>query len=123
MFHDLLIHCPDTPAFVAELAEKLPARLDLTDPAAPRYLVAKTPTVRSSAGTLALVRFTEAELAELEAAGLTTLQVLGTYDEVFADPAKKAIYDMVYPRTPITWTDEAGVEYRHVPPERIGVFF
>lgn len=43
--------------------------------------------------------------------------VLGTYEEVFADAQKKAIYDRLYPPT---YTDEDGNIVQK--PEKFGVF-
>jgi len=119
---DILVFCPDTGALVTELLEKYPERLLINDEALenPQFIIDKTPTVRSGAETLALVRADDVVLAMLEA--LDTVTVLGTYDEVWADPALKAVYDRVYPRTPVTWIDEDGIEQTHTPPEKIGVF-
>lgn len=105
---DLITYCADTTQLQSELEslgfEALP--------------LPKTPSVRNGSETLALVRVND--LAEL--APFTCLTVLGTYEEVFADPDKRAIYDRIYPRTPVVWTDEAGQRQEYVPPEQFGVF-
>lgn len=95
----------------------------------PRFLVSKTPTKRKGKETLALVRCrdgdngernTLAQLALLEEAGV--LRVLGTWEEVQASTKMNKIYKRVYPRTPVTYTDDEGVEHEHTPPEEIGRF-
>ena len=50
-----------------------------------------------------------------------SVTVLGTYEEVFADETKKAIYDRIYPPT-LTYTDENGKMITVVNPEKFGVF-
>lgn len=49
------------------------------------------------------------------------VMVLGTYDEVFADETKKAVYDRIYPST-YTYEDENGETVVAVKPEKFGVF-
>lgn len=120
MTKDVLVFCPDTAALVSEVAEKFPERLDLEDPNSPRFLVDKTPTVRNGNETISLVRADDGLLAELQA--LDSVTVLGTYDEVEADPDLKAVHDRVYPRTERVWTDDEGRERTTIPPERIGAF-
>jgi hypothetical protein len=123
MYFDLISYCPDTAALAAELSEKLPAYLTLDEATGqPVFLVDKTPTVRNGAETLALLRLSQEEVERLEAAQLSTLTVLGTYEDVFADPAKRAVYDRVYDQRPVTVVDENGVETLVSPPERFGVF-
>lgn len=101
---DLITHCADTAALAGACPEGVLPH-------------AKTPTVHGTGETLALVRVqSEEELAQLQA--LPCLHILGSYEEVFADPEKKAIYDRIYPREPILL--ENGGEY--IPPERFGVF-
>ena len=56
-------------------------------------------------------------------ADLDSLQVLGTYEEIFADPDKLALYDSVYDRTEKTTVDpETGEVSTFKPPDKIGVF-
>ncbi len=47
--------------------------------------------------------------------------VLGTYDEVFADETKKAIYDRIYPPT-YSYIAEDGETIEVKRPEKFGVF-
>ncbi len=90
----------------------------------PRFLVDKTPTKRNGKNTLALVRCRDGveEMLRDLASKTTTIKVLGTWEQVQADPKAKALYDEVYPRTPVTWVDEDGEEQESIPPEQIGVF-
>ncbi len=119
--YDLITFCSDTAALVAELQVKLPNRVSIDEQGNPIFLIDKTPTVRNGNETLALIRLDQQELEELLLADLQNLTILGTYEQVFADPSKKSIYDRVYPRLPITVNTEDG-EQTFVPPELFGVF-
>lgn len=115
--NDILTYCPDTTALVAELQEKFPDRIYVDeDTGEVSYIVTKTPTIRNGNETLSLVRVSDSDLADMQS--LDSLSVLGTYEEVFADPFLKDTYNRVYPRTPIGLED--GSEW--IPPERIGDF-
>lgn len=116
MYHDLIAYCSDTAALVAELQTKLPHRVLIEDGSA-RYLVPKTQTVRNGSETLALIRLTEDERQELLDAELSTLTILGSFEDVLADEDKLAIYDRIYPRAPVTVD---GVTF--TPPPLIGAF-
>ena len=118
---DYITHCTDTAALVTELLEKAPHFVNVDEQGSASFLVSKTPTVRNGAETLALVRDIDGSLFEASKA-LTTLTVLGTYDEVFADPAKKAIYDRVYVRS-YTYIDDGGIERTALRPEKFGIFY
>lgn len=50
-----------------------------------------------------------------------SVTVLGTYDEVFADPTKKAVYDRIYPPT-FSYVDEDGETVTVAKPQKFGVF-
>lgn len=117
---DLITYCADTAALITELVANHPDRIYIDDEGGASYLVSKTPTRRNSNKTLALVRCVTAE-DETDLRGLTCLQVLGTYDEVFADPALLAIYDSVYSRASYQTTID-GSQVTVTPPEKFGVF-
>lgn len=117
---DAITYCSNTGALVDELLDKAP-QLVSADEDTPCFLVDKTPIVRNDTETMALVRDPDGALRAL-ADMLTTLTVLGTYDEVFADPAKCEIYDRVYDQTSVIYTDEEGVERTYTPPRMFGVF-
>lgn len=118
---DYVTYCTDTAALVAELQTKYPDLVDVDDQGNATFLVDKIPTVRNGLNTVCLVRDTDGSLFEISQ-NLTTLEVLGTYDEVFADPAKKAIYDRVYVRS-YTYIDDGGIERTALRPEKFGVFY
>ena len=51
------------------------------------------------------------------------LTALGTYDEIFADPALDAKYKAIYPYdVEIKYTDGEGNIISYYPPQQIGVF-
>lgn len=105
---DVITHCQNT----AELRDELDALGFETIP------VTKTPSQRSDNETLALCRVDSLDdLAQFEC-----LTVLGTYDEVLNDPEKRAIYERIYPTTPVEWIDEDGQTQTYTPPEKFGVF-
>ena len=81
-----------------------------------------TPIVISKDGeSMALVRDTDGTLfPELEK--LTTMEILGTYAEVFADTDKKIIYSRIYPHEPYDIDDGEGGTITITPPEMFGVF-
>ncbi len=123
---DLLVYCSNTEIFVNKVREHYPDKLNEDIPDNPMFLVDKTPIKRNGKNTLSLVRcrpdgVTEAMLRDL-ASKTTTIKMLGTWEEVQADPKAKALYDEVYPRTPVTWVDNDGEEHESIPPEQIGVF-
>jgi len=122
---DIITYVPDSAALVTELQEKFPDLVSQPDPTTGsvggKFLVDKTPTVRNAEGeSLALVRGDATLLAVAEE--LDSLVALGTYEDVFATPELKEIYDRVYPRTPVVWTDPEGTEHTTIPPEMFGVF-
>lgn len=116
---DLVTYCTDSTLLVQEVGVKFPEMLteDM------KFSVNKIPTRRSATGeTLCLVRCMSTE-EETDLRSLTTLEVLGTYDEVFADPFLDAKYKSVYPYdVAITYLDEDGVEHSYMRPKMIGVF-
>jgi len=91
---------------------------------------ARTPVAMAGSAALAYVRMQpeEAEqwrgtpgvtiLAEAPYEGSETPDLV--YASMEANPASMALYDAVYPRTPIQWLDEDGVTQEYVPPFRFG---
>lgn len=115
---DVITYCPDITLLLPEVAEKFPEKVDLDSH---QFLIAKTPTVRNGLKTMSLVRCVDqAELDDLQS--LDNLEILGSFDDVFADPDKLTKYESVYDRTPQTHIDDEGNEYTHAPPERFGGF-
>jgi len=115
---DIITYVPDSKALVLELQEKFPGLVSDEG----KFLVDKTPTVRNAAGeSLALIRGDDTLLTVGEQ--LESLQMLGTYEDIFNTPELLAIYDSVYDRTPKTFTDpDTGEEITITPPEKFGVF-
>jgi len=118
---DVITYCSNTSLLIAELQEIMPSLIHVDESGHVFFLVSKTPTVRNGNETMALVRDLDGSLVEM-AEGLTHLTVLGTYEEVFADPAKCVTYDRVYDQTPVIYIDEEGIERTHTPPRMFGVF-
>jgi hypothetical protein len=142
---DVITYCPSPTLYLAEVKIKAPKKIYKEDkeekalrlekenkklpPGQQKKLedepdqekvigVTKTPSKRRADGaTLALVRDLPADLT-----GLDNLVVLGTYEEIFADPAKLAIYDSVYDRTPRDVDDGEGGTITITPPDKLGVF-
>jgi len=128
-YTDLITYCPDTTALMDEVAQVAPDRIIKDENDQPvGFSITKTPTVRKGNETLAVVRVNDADLALIES--LTTLQILAKVPAggdllaaLNADPEARAIYDRVYPRTPVDVVDEAGnVIGAWTPPELVGVF-
>jgi hypothetical protein len=122
---DQLITYTDYGKFINELLEKMP-QLVAQDDDGETSLTFKgqTPTVTNKDGEgMFLARDDGATFLEMSAK-LVNSSILGTYDEVFADSAKKITYDRIYDQTPITYTDpDTGEEITYTPPPKFGVFF
>jgi len=116
---DIITYCTDTDSLVLELESKFPDLINVEDSENPSFLVDKTPTVRNGNKTMSLLRVTDGRLAELET--LDNLEILGTFEEVFEDAGKKAIYDSVYVRE-YTYIDIDGITQTGSKPERFGGF-
>lgn len=112
---DLVTYCSDTEALIAEVKEKIPNRED-----SGRFIIEKSPTIRKDNETLALVRVNAKELDQLNQ--LESIQVLGTYSEIFNDSNKKEIYDRIYPLRELTYLDEEGNEHTQVEDRRFAIF-
>jgi len=117
---DIITHCTDTAALVAELQEKFPDRINIDDPENPSFLIGKAPgTKRNGNETLCLCRVNPQDYLDIES--LETITILGTYDEVFADPEKQAIYDRVYDQTPVEVDDGMGGTITYTPSRKFVV--
>ena len=124
---DILTHCPDTGAFLAEVESIDPERIVHGEASNPiGVIVDKTPTVRNGAETLAVVRVDAELLAQLK--GMTTISILAEVD-AYGDllgamsTANREIYDRVYPRPETDILDDEGnVVGTSRAPELIGGF-
>jgi hypothetical protein len=108
---ETITYCKDTKALIAELKEKYP---DFVYEG--KFGIDKTPVVKNGSETMSLVMIDEDMLNSL-----ISLENLGTFEEVFADSKKKAIYDRIYPRE-FKYKDLDGNEQTGLKPERFGGF-
>lgn len=78
-------------------------------------------SVDSVDSRLTCVLLTEAQETQVNSG--ESLEVLGTYSEIFADPEKEALYNSVYDRSPKTWVDsETGETVSYTPSDKFNVF-
>jgi len=125
---DLITHTIDSKAFMAEVAAKFPEYIiydESTPPIAVGVNITKTPTVRNLADTLAVVRATAQELADIKS--LTTITILSDVpmngDLLKAmSKANRAVYDSIHDQSPKTITLPDGSTYTYTPPALIGAF-
>ena len=120
MFKDLLTYCPNIMALRLELVE-CGFVDDNGEPVFP--LENKTPTQnRNKPVTASLVRCLSDSDVEL-LNSFESLEVLGTKEEVDADPEKTAKYESAYSREPVVYVDsETGERFTHTPPKWHGAF-
>jgi len=125
---DLITHTKDSKKFMAEVEAKFPEYViydESTPPVAVGVSITKTPTVRNLTDTLAVVRVSASQLADIKA--LATIAILA---EVAMDgdllkamsKANRAVYDSIHDQTPQTITMEDGSTYTYTPPALIGSF-
>lgn len=123
---DLITYCADTTALIAELQSKNSQQISTDSAGNITWKITKTPTVRKGLETLSVVRVDDAGLAEINhLTSLDILSIVNAGDDILAamSPAKRTIYDSVYPRTPFDITDSNGViTGTRQPPELIGAF-
>jgi len=122
---DIITYVPDSKALITELQEKFPDLVSQPDTetgeGGGEFLATKTPTVKNKSGeSLALIRGDDTLLAKFEQ--LDSLVMLGTYEDVFGTTELLVVYDTVYDRTPIVYTDEEDVEQTYTPSAKFGVF-
>jgi len=125
---DLITHTKDSKKFMAEVEAKFPEYViydESTPPVAVGVSITKTPTVRNLTDTLAVVRVSASQLADIKA--LATIAILA---EVAMDgdllkamsKANRAVYDSIHDQTPQTITMEDGSTSTYTPPALIGSF-
>jgi len=125
---DLITHTKDSKAFMAEVEAKFPEYViydESTPPIAVGVSITKTPTVRNATDTLAVVRVSASQLADIKA--LTTITILSEVamngDLLKAmSKANRAVYDSIHNQTPQTITLPDGTTYTYTPPALIGAF-
>ena len=85
----------------------------------------KTPTVRNGIETLAVVRVDDLQTvldSGLEVLASAPAGGFNVYDELFADPAARAIYNRVHRQAGVPYTDDDGASHTFTPSAYIGVF-
>lgn len=122
---DAILHIEDLPALAATMAKLAPG--SVVDG---KFNLNTTPATMNGASALVYVRMTQGEAAQWRGTpGVTVLAEADyrgpdTADAVYAaleaDDKAMAAYASVYPRDPITWTDDAGKAQSYVPPFRFG---
>ena len=112
----------DTKAFVEEVAIKFPSYIEYADDGSINGVnITHTPQVKNENMSLAYSMLTVEQIAEIRT--LTTVKILGTYEEMFANEENLALYKSVYPYDiPIIYQDEEDVEHSYMRPEKIGEF-
>lgn len=116
---DLITYSPDVTKLGPELVQKRPSKVSQNGQEY-KFLVPKTPTKRVGNETISMVRAEPEEVTLFD--GITNVQVLGTLEEVLADPAKLAIYRKFYPEGSQTVALPWGGEIT-VPSPEMPVFF
>jgi len=125
---DLITHTKDSKKFMTEVEAKFPEYViydESTPPIAVGVSITKTPTVRNLANTLAVVRVSASQLADIKA--LTTITILSEVamngDLLKAmSKANRAVYDSIHDQTPQTIKLPDGTTYTYTPPALIGAF-
>jgi len=125
---DLITHTIDSKAFMAEVEAKFPEYViydESTPPIAVGVNITKTPTVRKLSDTLALVRASASQLADIKT--LTTITILAEAamngDLLKAmSKANRAVYDSIRDQKPKTITLPDGTTYTYTPDALIGAF-
>ena len=105
----LITKCDNIQALIAELRANHPTRIQDNEDGTVSFIVTKTNTIYNGAKSLSNV-LAKSEEDELMLRSLTSLDVLGTFDEIEADPILLAKFKEVFDYTVSTGTDENGVE-------------
>ena len=111
----------DTDDFIAELEAIAPTYVTIDEDGKKGCTIETTPIVSSESGTLAMSILSNDEVEFVKL--MTTMTNLGTYEEIFADAEKDALYKLVYPYdVPLNYIDEDGAEVSYMRPKKIGEF-
>lgn len=124
---DAILHIADLPALAAAIAAVDPG---MVSEAGTISGFVSTPATMLGKAALVYVRMTPAEAAQWRGTPLVTILAEAPYvgettpDSVYtaieANASSMALYDAVYPRTPVVWVDEDGQEHTLTPPLRFG---
>ena len=125
---DAILHIADLPALAQAIAQINPS---MVSEAGTITGFASTPATTLGKAALVYVRMTPAEAAQWRGTPLVTILAEAphtgpdTPDAVYAaleaSPESMALYDAVYPRAAVAWTDEDGQSHTFTPPFRFGV--
>lgn len=125
---DAILHIADLPALAQAIAQIDPGMVSAEGTITG---FASTPATMLGKAALVYVRMTPDEAAQWRGTPLVTILAEAphtgpdTPDAVYAaleaSPASMALYDAVYPREPVTWTDDEGLAHTFTPPFRFGV--
>jgi len=117
----LITYVPNIEAFLDELEALAPTYVYIDDEGNRKCNIATTPIVHSGYGTLAMSILTD---ENVEFIGLmSTIDILGTYEEIWADEEKHNLYRLVYPYdVPIAAVDADGNPTEYYRPKKIGEF-
>ena len=119
---NVITYVEDTTKFIEELEQLAPQYIVIDEETGKKsWTIQTTPVVKSDNGTLAMSILGAQELEFIES--MTTIQNLGTYEQLFANEESHALYKSIYPYDePLVYTDEDGVEQSYMRPKKIGVF-
>lgn len=125
---DAILHISNLPALAAAIAAVDPSKVS---PEGTISGFASTPATMRGSAALVYVRMTPDEAAQWRGTPLVTILAEAPYvgpetaDAVYAalsaSPASMALYDAVYPRDPVEWSDENGETFSFTPPFMFGV--
>jgi len=111
----------DTEAYMKELEAMAPSYIATGEDGVKSSSIQHTPTVRNQNGSLALSAISDYEVSLIST--MTTIENLGTYEELFASPDNLSKYKSVYPYdVPLSYVDDEGNTVEYYLPEKIGVF-
>jgi hypothetical protein len=122
MYNYVITYCADTKAFIDELEQLAPSYIITDEESGNKsWTIQTTPIIKSDNGTLAMSILTDDELVFI--GSMTTIQSLGTYEELFANEEAHALYKSVYPYyVPLSYVDEDGNTVEYYRPTKIGEF-
>lgn len=121
MLNYVITYCQSTEEFIKELELLAPQYIVLDEDGKKSWIIQTTPLVKNINGSLAMSILTDEELVFIST--MTTIQSLGTYDELFANSESLAIYKSVYPYdVPLSYINENGNMVEYFRPQKIGEF-
>jgi hypothetical protein len=115
----VITYCKDTVAFMDELPDSYKTK-DI-DGNVTGWTIQTTPVIKNENGSLAMSILSDGELAFIGT--MKSIQLLGTYEELFSNEASNTLYKSVYPYdVPISYTDMDGTTQEYFRAQKIGEF-